>query len=549
VLFNGVDVSDAGNGETDLSSLYSANIDRIEVLRGPQSGLYGSNALAGVINVITRRQVNGSYINANAEGGSFQTFSGSLGGGFGDGKNYVDAAVGGTTTAGYDISALGNIFGPPGQNGDKEGAYNLTGYVSAGYQASPIVRLDGFARYVKTHGEGDGQDFNFPPDATAGQFFDDASGFDTETYNVAGSGTLALMDGKWVSVLHADYTHNETEGGDGTPFGSYGDKAYRSRVGLQSSYTFGSDGMVNTITGFVEDKKEWYESGGEHSRNLVGVGVQYQGEFARQFYLSATVRHDDNDKFKDDTTGGVAGSWVLHDSSTRLHASYGAGVTNPAFFEQFGFSPTSFIGNPNLKPETAWGYDAGVEQSIMGDNLVFDITYFRSKLNDEISFGACSLPNPNAPPATLPSSCNVPGKSTREGEEVSLKYNPINDIDLIGSYTHLNAKNPNGSTELRRPDNQASLDASWRLLASRLQLTAGVTYNGEQQDTDFSTFLPTRLASYTLLRVGASYKVTDSVEVYGRVENTTDEKYQETFGVLTPKRAYYIGIRFRENKK
>src|SRR5262249_48761509 len=158
------------------------------------------------------------------------------------------------------------------------------------------------------------------------------------------------------------------------------------------------------------------------------------------------------------------GSWVLHNSCTRLHASYGTGVTNPSFFEQFGFDPTSFVGNPNLKPETAWGYDAGVEQAFLENRLLVDLTYFRSKLNRLTSFGACSLPSPNAPPAIRPSSCNVPGKSTREGEELSVKYNPTDNVELIGSYTHLNAKIPNGSAELRRPDNQASLDASWRLL-------------------------------------------------------------------------------------
>lgn len=539
VLFNGVDVSDAGDGETDLSTLLSANIDRIEVLRGPQSGLYGSNALAGVINILTRRNVDGSFINASGEIGTDNTATLTGGYGLGDGKTYVDAAVAGTTSDGYDVSELDAINGPPGVDGDDEGYDNLTGYVSGGAELSPIFRVDGFARYVYSYAELDGQDFSGIP-GQQGRTFDDASETHTRSYNVAGSGTLTLLDGNWVTVGSASYTNTHAEGKDGTPFGAYGDKSYRTKFGLQSSLKFGDDALRSTLTGFAESKKEYYRnthpfdpSQVPQERELVGIGAQYFAEIANQFYVSATLRHDDNDDFQDADTYGVAASWVIPNTGTRPHASIGTGVTNPSFFEQFGFIPGTFTGNPDLKPEEAEGFDIGVEQTWMNGRLVGDLTYFQSTLENEI--GGFSTP------------VNATTQSDREGVELSVRYYPTDDIDLIGSYTYLDATEPAG-IEVRRPENQAALDASWRLGGGPLQLNLGVTYNGEQQDTDFATFSRAGVDAYSLVRIGASYRLNDQLEIFGRVENVFDEDYEEVISYRGSPQGVFVGVRFTDDK-
>ncbi|MFT3722227.1 MAG: TonB-dependent receptor [Hyphomonadaceae bacterium] len=538
VMFNGVDVSDAGNGETDLSTLLTGNVDRIEVLRGPQSGLYGSNALAGVINIITRRNVNGSFVNASGEIGTDKTATVTGGYGIGDGKSFVDLGLAGTTSDGYDVSALGAINGPPGVTGDKEGYDNITGYVSGGAEVSPIFRVDGFARYVKSNAQLDGQDFSGIP-GLQGQTFDDASETETKSYNLAGSGTLTLMDGAWVTIGSASYTNSHVEGGDGTAFGDYGDKAWRRKFGLQSSYKFGAPDFVSTLTGFAESKKEYYRnthpfdpSQVGQDREMIGIGAQYQAAIASQFYLSATVRHDDNDgDFEDADTYGVAASWVIPNTGTRPHASIGTGVTNPSFFEQFGFIPGTYIGNPNLKPEESTGWDIGVEQTWIEGRLVTDVTYFKAKLKNEI--GGFSTPT------------NATSKSDREGVEVYVRYNPTDDIDLIGSYTYLDATEPAG-IEVRRPENQASFDGTWHVGGGPLQLNLGVTYNGEQRDTDFATFLRTQMDAYTLVRVGAAYTLSDQIELYARVENALDEDYQEVIGYRGSPQGVFVGIRFKD---
>ncbi|MDP3493453.1 MAG: TonB-dependent receptor, partial [Hyphomonadaceae bacterium] len=138
--------------------------------------------------------------------------------------------------------------------------------------------------------------------------------------------------------------------------------------------------------------------------------------------------------------------------------------------------------------------------------------------------------------------------SKRSGLEASFSIHPTDDIDIVGSYTDLDATEPAG-IEIRRPEQQGAIDANWRIGGGPVQLNLGVTYNGDMTDTDFATFMRTPVAPYTLVRLGASWQVNDTIELYGRVENLTDEDYQEVIGFRATPHAFYLGVRFREEKK
>jgi len=561
VLLDGIDVSSPDQGETDFSMLLTGDLARIEVLRGPQSGLYGSNALAGVVNLISRRDIDGHYAGVSGEGGSFNTFQLQGNAGFGNGDDYASIGFHALTSDGYDVSRDTTAEGVPaaglgGRPGDKEGNSIATVYLRGGKAFNDAFRVDGIARYLNKTSDLDGQAYNDP---IPGQTYDDASDTRHKQFLAGASATLSLMDGKWEMTASASHVDEKRRSSSSNfpfllpgqvptaddlddPLSSSGADATRTKFTLQSTYEFGDANLLNYVTAFIENKEETYDNpftARDESRELTGVGAQYRGEFAQQFYVLATVRHDDNDTFDDADTYSVAGSWVIPGTGTRLHASVGTGATNPTFFEQFGFNPGTFVGNPDLVPEESEAWDIGIEQTLFDGMAMVDLTYFDATLENEIytAFGP--------PPGYLSTPANRTTESTRSGWEASFNIRPTDEIDIIGSWTNIDATEP-ACIEIRRPEHQGVLDASWRIAGGPLQLNLSVTYNGEMTDTDFGTFLNTAVDPYTLVRLGASWQVSKTIELYGRVENLTDEDYEEVIGLRGAPQAFYIGIRFRE---
>lgn len=563
VLVDGIDISSPDTGETDFATLLAVGLDRIEVLRGPQSGLYGSNALAGVVNIVSRRELDGHYVAAGFETGSFGTADLDLSAGIGNGEAFATLSLNRHATAGYDTSPDQTANGVPavgvgGRAGDKEGTDVTTLNVRAGMTVNDALRINGVARYLTSQADLDGQAYGFP---IAGRTYDDASRTEQEQVMLGASATIDPWAGAWetiVSVSHVDENRRSWLTDFpflmGPPVPSPADlllvpitlsgtDSERFRIGAQSTVRFGDDAFASFLTGFAEREEETYAdaySAREEERTLNAFGLQYRAEIASQLYLSATARRDQNDAFQDANTWSVAASWAIPDTGTRLHASAGTGVTNPTFIEQFGFNPSTFIGNANLVPEEALGWDAGIEQTLFDGRLVVDATYFTSELENEIYTAFL--------PTFETTALNATTQSDRSGWEFTVFADPTDDISLYASYTQLDASEPAG-IEIRRPEQTASLDASWDVFGGPLRLNLGVSYTGEQFDTDFGTFARTPIDAVTLVRAGASWKLTDAIEIYTRIENLLDEEYEEVIGYRGAPQAAYVGLRFREEVK
>jgi vitamin B12 transporter len=532
VLIDGIEVAAAGSGEFDFSSLLASNIERVEVLRGPQSGLYGSNALAGVINVITKGG-DGPAFDAEAEYGTFDSKFGRAGVTLGDRATYISANAMYRQTDGFSNAEIGT---------EDDGDENLTLYLRGGARLADMARLDGSLRFVDKETQTDGFDFSGGP--LQGLAVDDDSYSNTQDWSGGLALTLEPVE-RWENVFSVAYSNGESVGGSrgADTFGSEGD---RLNLAARSTYSFGDTEFMHHVTGFIEHEKEGYRNTFPFDpsqdlrleRGMLGYGAEYRLDIAQTVFLRAAIRHDDNDAFDDATTFSLAGSWVIPPSGTRVHASYGTGVTNPTFLEQFGFVPGQFVGNPNLAPEKAKGFDVGVEQRLFDDKLLLDATYFNSTLQDEIV-------------SVFPSVENDIGESDREGVELSARVN-LGWLSFGGSYTYLNADDPDGTEEVRRPTNQGSFDVTGHVgPQDRASFSAGLIYNGRMLDNDFRDYFnngfvaeKTPLDAYTVVRLAAGYKVTDTLELFGRLENVFDDEYEELISNATPGRAVYAGVRF-----
>ncbi|PXA90860.1 TonB-dependent receptor [Nostoc sp. 3335mG] len=534
VLIDGVPVSETAQGEFDFGRLQVANVDRIEILRGPQSAFWGANAMAGVINIVTRSAgTNGLSGGLAAELGTDGTrmTAGSLA----YGRDNFDAsgAISIRHTDGFNISSLGS---------ELDGATHVDANARFNADITPQLTLDGTIRYGRLLAETDWQDFSGIVQDT-----DDTTRLN-ELFGSLGLGWVS-EDGLWFQ--NARFSAGGTERQSTDQFGTLADAYSGQRY--KGSYQVGRHFDTPDLLGSTHTVTLGYDLVHETFQRLPSAAIidpsmldpkqrtthsligEYRGTYYEQLFLTAAVRHDFNDSFADITTYSVSGAWQVPDTGTRLHASAGTGSTNPTFTEQFGYIPGSFVSNPDLVPETSFGWDIGVGQSLFDGVLVVDATYFNQTLENEIGTRF-------APVTTV---VNEAGTSTRQGIELTATIDFFNGFTAGASYTYLDARNSDGSQEIRRPQHSGAVNLAYRFEEIPLTVHGEVALNGESLDTDFGTFpaTPVTLAAYALVNGGVNYQVSDQVEVYGRVHNLFDTRYQDVLGYGSQGRTFYAGAK------
>ena len=536
VLIDGIEVNNpAGGSEFDFANLLNAEIDRIEVLRGPQSALYGSDAIGGVVNIVTRRPQAGLTLTARGEAGSFTTRDGLLGLGYGGDRFFASATVNRIATNGISVADAAN------GNTEDDGYDNTTARLKLGFRPFDNLEIDAVGLLVDSEREGDAN-------AAVVNAIDSDDESDTlERYGRIGA-RLELFDGAWQHIANASHLENERDFFDGAGAQTFTSEGEKSKLDYQTNLLFTTPDIAraeHTLTLAAERGREeqFTESGfaGPNGVDIVNYG--YVGEYRvglwDRLFLSGSFRYDDNDDLFDDETSYRGTAAYLHDSTgTRLHASVGRGVKNPTLFELFGSTPT-FTGNPNLTAEESLGWDVGVEQALLGDRLIVDVTYFNNRIEDLIQGGGNTA-------------VNLAGTSKIQGVEVTASAEPWPGLRLDTAYTFTDGEDADGTELVRRARHIASVNAGYAfaLYGRPADVNLGVRFNGRQDDIVFDSFSPlTRrnvtLSSFTLVNLNASYAVADGVEIFARGENLLDEDYQEVFGFGTPGIAGYAGIRVK----
>lgn len=536
VLIDGIEASDPYQGQYDFGTLIADDKARVEVLRGQQSSLYGSDAIGGVIQYITPTGAEAQGLSARVEGGSFGTAAGAAR--FGGMAGTLDYALSGTL---YRTSGT-----PTARDGTRDMGYTGIGAsAKVNWTPSAIFKLTGVGRYSYT----DALSNDTAPSGPKFGYIVDTPGthFRNKAYYGLVRAALSLADGKWNTSLTGQIA-DTTRTGYSTFGVDYGDKGRRYKGSLESSFAFGSDRFRSKLTGAVDYEREEFQntvaspfsfSGRKSTENWGFVG-QYEGTIADALVLGASIRRDRNDRFADTTTYRLQAGYRLP-FGLRAHGAYGTGVKNPGYFELFAYADGKYIGNPNLKPEKSKGWEAGLDQEIAGGTARIGATYFDSELEDEI-YTTYPAPFYVASPA------NRTTLSRQKGVEIFASAQPIEQLRFDIAYTYLHARE-NNVVEVRRPNHIGSFNTTVFSADKRFSTTLSVRYNGRQDDVAFTdpSYAPVRvsLQEYVLVNLNGEYRLNDRFSIFGRVENLFDEHYEEVFSYATPGRGAYGGVKAR----
>lgn len=582
VLIDGVRVNEAGGG-FDWANITTDNIERIEVIRGPQSALYGSDAMGGVIHIITKKgQGAPRVIVSTAHGGHSES-----------GKYMGEQKVsltGGTEWAGYSLS-FGRVddLGILPVNNDY---WNNT--FSGRLDLYPTEKLDVTltARAIQnrlgipTENGGDIPDRIFP-------------GLDPNQYQerldlVGGLGAKLELFPWWEHVIHAGLHRLDQEFRDRPDLETAFDAAPGSRTksletraafDYHTNLKFPLQGPVrSTLTlGYAFDHEaldldalSTFRFGPppfgifsstekiEASRSNHAYYMQEQLTILGRLHLTGGFRLEDNSNFGTELNPRGSIAYELKETGTKLRAAVGTGIKEPTFLENFGGFGT--IGNPGLKPEKSFSWEVGVDQHLLDRKLQVGVTYFRNHLEDLIAFVPTSFP---PPPVLPPNYFNIQEAETW-GVELAARVKLLEGLTVGGTYTFLDTEVlddgglgnlffAKGKELLRRPNHTGSFFVNW--LWRGLNVNLRGSYVGPRDDTFFTVspgpfgfynFVNQRVTNqeYFVLDLALSYTMelgsgpVRSMKFFAKARNILNEKYEEVYGYSAPRASALGGVEF-----
>lgn len=510
VLVDGAVVNDAADidGAFDFTGFDLGDVERIEVLSGPQSSLWGSSAIGGVIS-FTTRELDG--IRAEAEAGSFDTIRGRLAGGLANDRYAVGAFVSHFDTAG--ISAADEADG----NTEADGATITTLGANGRYSFSPAVTLEGRVRYNRTEADIDG----FPAPTYALADTDDS----IEREQLSGFARLtvqALGLEHQFSVSASDLTR-ETFSDFPSVF-----EAERQVYRWQASGD-SAEGRVRYAFGAEhEDSTGALSSGITEDLSATSVFATARFDLSDRFSLTGGLRHDDTDDFGDATTGRLSAAYEIGGGFI-LSGAWGTGFKAPTVSQAVCDFCWSSIPYPELRPERADGYEAALGWRSPDRRLEGRITVYRLDIQDQIIW--FTDPDWNMYYANV-------DRTRTDGVEVEGRAVLPAGLDLSVAYAWTDAVNADtGDRLLRVPEHAGSVTLGW----TGERLSGALTVRSESDMLDSGGVRD----SFVTANLNGAFALSSNISLTARIENLADEHYQQLLGYGEPGRSGYVGIRLR----
>jgi vitamin B12 transporter len=517
VFIDGIEASDPSspNGAFDFAHVLAFDLDRVEVLRGPQSGLYGSDAIGGVINIITQAGDGPTRVRGSLEGGSFDTFNQTAKmGGSSDNLSYF-FGFGHFHVGATPVTPLALI--PPGRAFNPDSYDNRTFSLRLGAKLGDQFDIGLAAREIETTLTSTSDDFLGPESLRSRNT--------TRQLFTRGFAHMTLLDGRLDQTLGLAYTRSETGFLDPNfppPIPSIfnGDRVKLDYLGNLHVL----DGQILTFGAQREEDRA--DDGSQFSaRNGYTAGfATLQSDIAGRLFNAASLRYDANDQFGGKATYRIAPALLVPETGTKFKASLGTGFKAPSLSQLYqDFPGFGFFGNPNLRPETSTGFDAGIEQGLADGHAAVGATYFANTISNLIDVNE-----------TVTSYTNI-GMARTYGLETFMSLVPWENFSVRADYTYTIAKNEITQQDLlRRPRDKVSLSATLQA-TPQLLLSAMLVYVGPWRDVNRDgTRSGLQANGYTIVNLAGTYNFGHGMKAFARIDNLLDRRYQNPIGFLRP---------------
>lgn len=517
-FIDGIEVNSADGTGYDLSHISAYDIERIEVIKGAQSALWGSDAIGGVINIITKKPKKPFEFKAGIEGGSHKSGKADL---FIGSKNkHISGSVFISGTSTENTPALSSKRGGKEKDGYKNKSINTYLIIAPNEQFS----LKNYFRHSRNSFDLDNfwsySDSKDKIDRNYTHYGSDIYGY---FFNKKLQLKLSASEAKEKQIFKAENS-----------FQSKVDKN-KKKFHIQSSYNFETPNLLSSshkiIGAFEIEKDHFVMSQDKREIKNKAYIAEYIFEIGDNFQTSIALRHDNFDQFKDSTTFRNTYSYLIDTLDTKLHSSIGTGVKAPTMTELFGFNMPNYVGNKNLKPEKSISWDIGAETYFFDDKLKIDLTYFNNKVKNKIiGYANTAL--------------NLDTVFKSQGIELSTLLDIGHGLSIESGAQIMTFKSDDIVT-LRLPKREFYTNIHYDFWDEQAHANLNISYISESTDISYLTNRAVDLPSQTQIDFALGYDLNENIELYGRLENILNEKNESKFGYETLGRSIFFGVRAR----